>query len=83
MKRKKAKDSIEFHGKTVPLAAIGEMDYGDQNEILSKRGNAIQYIEEPTEEQKLIAVKQNGYAIRYIFILRSLKTADNPYKYCL
>ena len=66
MKRKKAKDSIEFHGKTVPLAAIGEMDYGDQNEILSKRGNAIQYIEEPTEEQKLIAVKQNGYAIRYI-----------------
>ena len=65
MKRKKAKDSIEFHGKTVPLAAIGEMDYGDQNEILSKRGNAIQYIEEPTEEQKLIAVKQNGWALKY------------------
>lgn len=66
MNRKKAKDSIEFHGKTVQLAAIAEMDYEDQNEILRKRGNAIQYIEEPTEEQKLIAVKQNGYAIRYI-----------------
>ena len=38
----------------------------EKTELLSKKGNYIQYLKNLTMEQMLIAVKQNGYAIRHI-----------------
>lgn len=42
------------------------LSYEQINELLAKKGNYIQFIENPTEEQCRIAVRQNGYAIRHI-----------------
>lgn len=42
------------------------LSYDQINELLAKKGNYIQFIENPTEEQCRIAVRQNGYAIRHI-----------------
>ena len=41
-------------------------DYKNIINILKKYGHAIECIEEPTEEMKLIAVKEDGYAIEHI-----------------
>ena len=42
------------------------LNYRQINELLAKKGNYIQFVKNPTEEQCRIAVRQNGYAIRHI-----------------
>ena len=45
---------------------LSGLSYQQVNELLAKKGNYIQFIENPTDEQCKIAVRQNGYAIRHI-----------------
>ena len=66
---KKQKDTVEINEKEYSIRDISLYNYSEQCGILSKRGNAIQYLSSPNEEQKRLAITQNGYAIRYI---------DNP-----
>lgn len=62
----KNKDTVLFHNDTIHISDISDMSYDDQCELLRIKGNAIQYLQNPTIEQQVIAVRQNGYAIRHI-----------------
>lgn len=52
--------------KDIHAEDLASLNYYQINELLAKKGNYIQFIENPTEEQCRIAVRQNGYAIRHI-----------------
>lgn len=56
-----AKNKKDIHANDL----VG-LNYQQINELLAKKGNYIQFIENPTVEQCRIAVRQNGYAIRHI-----------------
>ena len=52
--------------KSISADELKGLNESQIEQLLSKKGNYIQFIENPTRKQCLIAVKQNGYAIRYI-----------------
>ena len=52
--------------KEIEASDLDGLTSEEINEILSKKGNYIQFIQNPTEEQAILAVRQNGYAIRHI-----------------
>ena len=89
----KNKDTVIFHNCTIHISEISNMSYPEQCELLHIKGNAIQYLQNPTTEQQIIAVRQNGYAIRHIknpsyevqetaFLTSptSVQFVDEPYK---
>ncbi len=52
--------------KQLDPSVLEGLSYEETIILLSSKGNYIQFIEDPTEEQCIAAVKQNGYALRHI-----------------
>ena len=62
---RKMKIAISYNVRNIEYY-YGELDKETQLEAVKQDGNAIKYINNPSETVQLEAVKQYGYAIQYI-----------------